>query len=146
MLDRCCQQANHTLVLLTKGDTEDELTGPEYGLEPCREGFSQRQIAGATSYDGLIAACARKGGARRILTFTRDPRRRVSSSPSSPGRQGGGWEKRAGVMRGPRSSGQAESKTRHSQNGASQCRDGMRRPTSCDAVPDYRPANRVSRG
>jgi predicted nucleic acid-binding protein len=33
--------------------------------------FIQRQIAGATSYDGLIAACARKGGARRILTFNR---------------------------------------------------------------------------
>lgn len=35
------------------------------------EGLSQRQIAGATSYDGLIAACARKGGAQRILTFNR---------------------------------------------------------------------------
>jgi len=35
------------------------------------EDLSQRQIAGATSYDGLIAACARKGGAQRILTFNR---------------------------------------------------------------------------
>jgi len=35
------------------------------------QGLSQRQIAGATSYDGLIAACARKGGAKRILTFNR---------------------------------------------------------------------------
>lgn len=35
------------------------------------EGLSQRQIAGATSYDGVIAACARKGGAQRILTFNR---------------------------------------------------------------------------
>jgi predicted nucleic acid-binding protein len=35
------------------------------------EELSQRQIAGATSYDGLIAACARKGGAQRILTFNR---------------------------------------------------------------------------
>jgi len=35
------------------------------------EDLSQRQIAGATSYDGLIASCARKGGAQRILTFNR---------------------------------------------------------------------------
>jgi len=35
------------------------------------EGLSQRQIAGATSHDGVIAACARKGGARRLLTFNR---------------------------------------------------------------------------
>jgi predicted nucleic acid-binding protein len=35
------------------------------------EGLTQRQIAGATSYDGMIAACARKGGAQRILTFNR---------------------------------------------------------------------------
>ena len=33
------------------------------------ESLSQRQIAGGTSYDGLIAACARKGGAQRTLTF-----------------------------------------------------------------------------
>jgi predicted nucleic acid-binding protein len=35
------------------------------------KGLSQSQIAGATSYDGLIAACARKGGAQRLLTFNR---------------------------------------------------------------------------
>lgn len=46
-----------------------ELDGEEaWGLI---EGLSQRQIAGATSYDGLIAACAHKGGAQRILTFNR---------------------------------------------------------------------------
>jgi predicted nucleic acid-binding protein len=33
--------------------------------------LSRRQIAGSTSYDGLIVSCARKGGARRILTFNR---------------------------------------------------------------------------
>lgn len=33
--------------------------------------LSRRQIAGATSYDGVIVACALKGGARRILTFNR---------------------------------------------------------------------------
>lgn len=33
--------------------------------------LSRRQIAGATSYDGLIVASALKGGAQRILTFNR---------------------------------------------------------------------------
>jgi predicted nucleic acid-binding protein len=31
--------------------------------------LSRRSIAGGTSYDGLILACARKGGAQRLLTF-----------------------------------------------------------------------------
>jgi len=35
------------------------------------ESLRDRSIAGGTSYDGLILACARKGGARRILTFNR---------------------------------------------------------------------------
>jgi predicted nucleic acid-binding protein len=33
--------------------------------------LSRHSIAGGTSYDGLILACARKGGARRLLTFNR---------------------------------------------------------------------------
>lgn len=33
--------------------------------------LSQRSIAGGTSYDGLILASARKGGAQRLLTFNR---------------------------------------------------------------------------
>jgi predicted nucleic acid-binding protein len=33
--------------------------------------LGQRAVAGGTSYDGLILACARKGGARRLLTFNR---------------------------------------------------------------------------
>ena len=33
--------------------------------------ISQRSITGGTTYDGLILACARKGGARRLLTFNR---------------------------------------------------------------------------
>jgi len=35
------------------------------------ESLAQRSIAGGTSYDGLILACALKGGARRIFTFNR---------------------------------------------------------------------------
>ncbi len=35
------------------------------------EGLRLQSIAGGTSYDGLIVACARKGGAQRILTFNR---------------------------------------------------------------------------
>lgn len=31
--------------------------------------LARLSIAGGTSYDGLIMACARKGGAQRILTF-----------------------------------------------------------------------------
>ena len=33
--------------------------------------FARRSVAGGTSYDGLILACALKGGARRLLTFNR---------------------------------------------------------------------------
>ncbi|HZF10744.1 MAG TPA: PIN domain-containing protein [Thermoanaerobaculia bacterium] len=44
------------------------------------EGLSQRQIAGATSYDGVIAACARKGGAQRILTFNRSHFERLAGA------------------------------------------------------------------
>lgn len=33
--------------------------------------LSRRPITGGSSYDALILACARKGGARRILTFNR---------------------------------------------------------------------------
>ena len=33
--------------------------------------LSRRPITGGTSYDALIMACAKKGGARRILTFNR---------------------------------------------------------------------------
>jgi toxin FitB len=44
------------------------------------EDLSQRQIAGATSYDGVIAACARKGGAQRILTFNRSRFERLSGA------------------------------------------------------------------
>lgn len=33
--------------------------------------LSRRPIMGGTTYDALILACARKGGARRILTFNR---------------------------------------------------------------------------
>lgn len=33
--------------------------------------LSRRAISGGTSYDGLILACARKGGAQRFLTFNR---------------------------------------------------------------------------
>jgi predicted nucleic acid-binding protein len=44
------------------------------------QGLSQRQIAGATSYDGLIVACARKGGAQRILTFNRAHFERIADA------------------------------------------------------------------
>lgn len=33
--------------------------------------LGRHSVAGGTSYDGLIVACARKGGAKRILTFNR---------------------------------------------------------------------------
>jgi predicted nucleic acid-binding protein len=35
----------------------------------CLEDLVRSSIAGGTSYDGLILACARKGDAKRILTF-----------------------------------------------------------------------------
>ncbi|HKH48239.1 MAG TPA: PIN domain-containing protein [Thermoanaerobaculia bacterium] len=35
------------------------------------EEISRRSISGGTSYDGMILACARKGGAQRFLTFNR---------------------------------------------------------------------------
>jgi predicted nucleic acid-binding protein len=35
------------------------------------EEIGRRSISGGTSYDGLILACARKGGAQRFLTFNR---------------------------------------------------------------------------
>lgn len=42
--------------------------------------LSQRQIAGATSHDGVIAACARKGGAQKILTFNRSHFERLAGA------------------------------------------------------------------
>jgi predicted nucleic acid-binding protein len=33
--------------------------------------LGRRSVSGGTTYDGLILACARKGGARRLLTFNR---------------------------------------------------------------------------
>lgn len=44
------------------------------------EDLSQRQIAGSTSHDGVIAASARKGGAQRILTFNRSHFDRLASA------------------------------------------------------------------
>jgi predicted nucleic acid-binding protein len=35
------------------------------------EDIGRLSISGGTAYDGLILACARKGGARRLLTFNR---------------------------------------------------------------------------
>jgi len=40
---------------------------------------SHRSITGGTTYDGLILACARKGGARRLLTFNRSHFERVAT-------------------------------------------------------------------
>jgi predicted nucleic acid-binding protein len=57
VLERSLRQ--RTIVVELDGDEAWELI----------EDLCGRQIAGATSYDGLIAACARKGGAQRILTF-----------------------------------------------------------------------------
>ena len=42
--------------------------------------LSQRSITGGTSYDGLIVACARKGGARRVLTFKRAHFERIGTA------------------------------------------------------------------
>jgi len=50
----------------------------EEGWDLIRE-LSQRSIAGGTTYDGLIVACARKGGARLILTFNRRHFERLES-------------------------------------------------------------------
>ena len=41
--------------------------------------LDQQSIAGGASYDGLIVACARKGGAQRILTFNRKHFERLES-------------------------------------------------------------------
>lgn len=41
--------------------------------------LSQRSITGGTTYDGLILACARKGGARRLVTFNRSHFERVAT-------------------------------------------------------------------
>jgi predicted nucleic acid-binding protein len=41
--------------------------------------ISQRSITGGTAYDGLILACARKGGARRLLTFNRQHFERIAT-------------------------------------------------------------------
>lgn len=41
--------------------------------------ISQRSITGGTAYDGLILACARKGGARRLLTFNRPHFERIAT-------------------------------------------------------------------
>ncbi|HEX3527929.1 MAG TPA: PIN domain-containing protein [Thermoanaerobaculia bacterium] len=52
--------------------------------------ISQRSIIGGTTYDGLILACARKGGARRLLTFNRSHFERIATEeieivvPGSP--------------------------------------------------------------
>ena len=50
----------------------------EEGWDLIRE-LGQRSIAGGTTYDGLILACARKGGARRLLTFNRKHFERLES-------------------------------------------------------------------
>ena len=50
----------------------------EEGWDLIRE-LGERSIAGGTTYDGLIAACARKGGARRLLTFNRRHFERLES-------------------------------------------------------------------
>jgi predicted nucleic acid-binding protein len=52
--------------------------------------LSRQSIAGGTSYDALILACARKGGAQRLLTFNRRHFERLESSEIdivSPGQQ-----------------------------------------------------------
>ncbi len=41
--------------------------------------LDQQSIAGGASYDALIVACARKGGAQRILTFNRKHFERLES-------------------------------------------------------------------
>lgn len=41
--------------------------------------LARRSVTGGTSYDGLILACARKGGAQRILTFNRAHFERVDT-------------------------------------------------------------------
>jgi predicted nucleic acid-binding protein len=41
--------------------------------------ISQRSITGGTVYDGLILACALKGGARRLLTFNRPHFERIAT-------------------------------------------------------------------
>lgn len=57
------------------------------------EDLGQRSITGGTTYDGLILACARKGGARRLLTFNRSHFERVTTEeieivvPGSPAAQ-----------------------------------------------------------
>jgi len=43
------------------------------------EDLGQRSITGGTAYDGLILACARKGGARRLLTFNRSHFERIAT-------------------------------------------------------------------
>jgi predicted nucleic acid-binding protein len=52
--------------------------------------LGQQSIAGGTSYDGLIMACARKGGARQLLTLNRRHFERLESQGIDivvPGRQ-----------------------------------------------------------
>jgi predicted nucleic acid-binding protein len=41
--------------------------------------ISQRSVTGGTTYDGLILACAHKGGARRLLTFNRPHFERIAT-------------------------------------------------------------------
>jgi predicted nucleic acid-binding protein len=43
------------------------------------EDIGRRSITGGTTYDGLILACARKGGARRLLTFNRSHFERIAT-------------------------------------------------------------------
>jgi predicted nucleic acid-binding protein len=50
----------------------------EEGWDLIRD-LDQQSIAGGASYDGLIVACARKGGAKRILTFNRKHFERMES-------------------------------------------------------------------
>lgn len=50
----------------------------EEGWDLLRD-LSQRNLFGGTSYDGLILTCARKGGAKRILTFNRSDFERVAT-------------------------------------------------------------------
>jgi predicted nucleic acid-binding protein len=43
------------------------------------EDIGQRSITGGTAHDGMILACARKGGAGRLLTFNRKHFERIAT-------------------------------------------------------------------
>jgi len=57
------------------------------------EDMGRRSLTGGIAYDGLILACARKGGARRLLTFNRSHFERIATeeieivAPGSPAAQ-----------------------------------------------------------